>query len=242
MAIARSNTRSSSWSCPRFFEFVLYRLVSRLGMHISKIAAEHEAVRLFLIAHHRRLCPAECRRNLLSFSRSCLPDLNCAARGISGVPTPHGSPASDLAASGFDGRIPARAAGYGRVLSHTMSLRSLLLLVLDHRISAQHQEWSKRIMGGPTFLGISGWLYYQIVPPFYGLIRGSLRLPRWSMKPIVSAKRMMVLASILVFWAYGRGVSFRTRIRQQRRRADLFHAAAESLFRIVVHGLFSWVV
>ena len=29
-----------------FFELVLYRLVSRLGMHLSKLAAKYEAVRL----------------------------------------------------------------------------------------------------------------------------------------------------------------------------------------------------
>ena len=36
-----SNTRSN-WCCSSVFELVLYRLVSRLGMHISKIAAQHE--------------------------------------------------------------------------------------------------------------------------------------------------------------------------------------------------------
>jgi multisubunit Na+/H+ antiporter MnhG subunit len=41
---------------------------------------------------------------------------------------------------------------------------------------------------------------------------------------------LMVLASILVFWAYGRGVSFRTRNRQQRRRALWFGAVSGVVF------------
>src|SRR5690348_3207435 len=44
----------------------------------------------------------------------------------------------------------------------------------------------------------------------------------------------MVLASILVYWAYGRGLSFRSRNQRQRRRAIWFWGTAGTIFTVML--------
>ena len=137
-----------------------------------------------------------------------------------------------------DGRIPDRAAGHGgfhRVQCHYVSL---LLTALMIEYLSQHHEWSKRIMGATYYFGISGWLYYQILSTTYGWM-GVIAPPPFVYEANRLGEALMVLASILVFWAYGRGVSFRARNRQQRRRAIWFGAVSGVVFLgLLVYGLF----
>ena len=70
-------------------------------------------------------------------------------------------------------------------------------------------------MVGTFFLGISGWLYYQTMSTSYGLLN-ILDAP-----PLVHefnrlGEALMVLSSILVFWAYG-STSFVTKNKSQRK-------------------------
>jgi len=71
-----------------------------------------------------------------------------------------------------------------------------------------HTEWSHPAMGITYLLGIGGWLYYQIVSTIYSFI-GTVG-PAFVYEAHRGVKGCC-LVSILVMWAYGRGVSFRTR-------------------------------
>ena len=102
-----------------------------------------------------------------------------------------------------------------------------LLLILT--VSFLIVPWSKRVMGVVYYFGISGWLYYQIFSTAYGWM-GVIAAPPFVYEANRLGEALMVLASILVFWAYGRGVSFRTRNRQQRRRAIWFSAVSAVVF------------
>ena len=77
-------------------------------------------------------------------------------------------------------------------------------------------------------LGVFGWLYYQTVSTFYGFFQW-LTAPPFVHEMNRFGEAMMVLASILVFWAYG-GISFRTTNKRQRRRVVMVAATAASLF------------
>jgi hypothetical protein len=84
-------------------------------------------------------------------------------------------------------------------------------------------------MGATYYLGISGWLYYQIFSTTYGWM-GVVAPPPFVYEANRLGEALMVLASILVFWAYGRGVSFRTKNRRQRRRAIWFWSVSGLVF------------
>src|SRR3990170_4110836 len=99
-----------------FFELVLYRLVSRLGMHLSKLAAKYESVRIMFKV---------------------------------------------LSSMGFT------LLKLGSVVYNSVFWAILCLLVADYL--SVPRPWSQRIMIVVYLLGISGWLYYQVVSTTYGL-------------------------------------------------------------------------
>ena len=83
-------------------------------------------------------------------------------------------------------------------------------------------------MVGCYLLGIFGWLYYQTVSTAFGLV-GSVSVPPLVHEINRIGEAMMVLASILVLWAYG-GLSFTTSNRRQRRRLVLFTCVGAVVF------------
>jgi hypothetical protein len=89
-------------------------------------------------------------------------------------------------------------------------------------------------------LGISGWLYYQVVSTSYGLV-GSVQAPPFVHEINRAGEALMVLASILVFWAYG-GFSLTTKNKRQQRRtiAFMLTAAASFLLLLFVDSLAGW--
>ena len=95
-----------------FFELVLYRLVSRLGMHISKIAAEHEWVgTTFQLLTSVGFALLNVVAIFVFLALVVLLLNRLRARGISGVHCRHDSQRRTPLDS--NGRIPDRAAGYG---------------------------------------------------------------------------------------------------------------------------------
>jgi hypothetical protein len=108
-----------------------------------------------------------------------------------------------------------------------VSFLTLTLLMIEY--ISTHPEWSYRLMGITYFLGISGWLYYQILSTAYGWL-GSVAAPPLVYEVNRAGEAFMVLASVLVFWAYGRGLSFRSRNKQQRRRAIWFWSVNGTVF------------
>jgi hypothetical protein len=210
-----------------FLELILYRLVSRLGMHLSKLAKTHEwiiptftalteigqwllnmvAILLFLgltVGMANRLAS----RGLTGLNRVTIP---CVALLL-------------LLTMGFL-FIPPTMLGSG--LYNTVALVVIVLLMAEYLTT--HHDWSHRILGMTYLLGISGWLYYQIVSTFYSFA-GTVAAPPMVYEAHRGGEALMVLASILVFWAYGRGVSFRSRNQRQRRRAIWFWGTAVTIF------------
>src|SRR4029079_13131051 len=83
--------------------------------------------------------------------------------------------------------------------------------------------------------GIGGWFSYQIVSSLYAFL-GAAASPPMVYEAHRAGEALMVLGSILVFWAYGRGVSFRSRNQRQRHRAMWFWSTAAVIFI----SLFFW--
>ena len=81
-------------------------------------------------------------------------------------------------------------------------------------------------------MGIGGWLYYQIVSTFFSF-SGTVAAPPMVYESHRAGEALMVLASILVFWAYGQGVSFRSRNQRQRHRAIWFWSTAVTVFTVM---------
>src|SRR6476620_8516243 len=229
-----------------FFELVLYRLVSRLGMHLSKLAAKYEAVRLLfkgLSSIGFTLLNVVSLLLFLAFSLFLI------------------SKFKDLGRHAYDTVVTATIslllvltiafllvppAMLGSIAYNVITC--VVLVVLGTEYLRTHTHRSQRAMMVCFLLGVFGWLYYQTVSTFYGFFQ-------WvTAPPLVHelnrfGEAMMVLASILAFWAYG-GITLRTTNKRQRHRLIFFTTTAASLFfgllfldylfALYVAGLFCW--
>ena len=210
-----------------FLELILYRLVSRLGMHLSKLAADHQwiiptftaltevgqwllnvvAILLFLglmVGHVNRL----------------------AARGFTGL-TRFIVPCIALLLLLTVGFLFVPPSMLGSAIYNTVALAAIVLLMTEYLTT--HHDRAHRLLGLTYLLGIGGWLYYQIVSTFFSFT-GTVAAPPMVYESHRAGEAFMVLASILVFWAYGRGVSFRSRNQRQRHRAMWFWGTATVIF------------
>jgi hypothetical protein len=209
-----------------FFELVLYRLVSRLGMHLSKLAAKYEAVRLLfkgLSSIGFTLLNVVSLLLFLAFSLFLI------------------SKFKDLGRHAYDTVVTATIslllvltiafllvppAMLGSIAYNVVTC--VVLVVLATEYLRTHTQRSQRAMMVCFLLGVFGWLYYQTVSTFYGFFQ-------WvTAPPLVHelnrfGEAMMVWASILAFWAYG-GISLRTTNRRQRHRLIFFTTTAAGLF------------
>ena len=197
-----------------FLELVLYRLVSRLGMHLSKIAEKYEAVRItfqglsslgFMLLNVTSILAflviflllfQKLRKSVWagSYDRFLIPSVSLLVMVT-------------LAYLFFP---PAML---GSVIYNVISLVVMLILVIEYM--ATHKIWIQRLTIGCFFLGLSCWIYYQTMSTSYGLLHIV------SAPPLVHemnrlGEALMVLASILVFWAYG-STPLWTKNKQQRR-------------------------
>jgi hypothetical protein len=210
-----------------FLELILYRLVSRLGMHLSKLAADHQwiiptftalteigqwllnavAILLFLgltVGLLNRVSD----RGWTGLNRITIP---CVALLL-------------LLTIGF---LLVSPTMIGSAIYNFVALTAIALLMAEYL--STHQDLSHRVLGVVYLLGISGWLYYQIVSTFYSYI-GTVAAPPFVYEFHRGGEALMVLASILVYWAYGQGLSFRSRNQRQRRRAIWFWGTAGTIF------------
>jgi hypothetical protein len=119
----------------------------------------------------------------------------------------------------------------GSAIYNFVALVVLICLMVEYL--STHTEWSQRAMGITYLLGIGGWLYYQIMSTIYSFI-GTVEAPPFVYEAHRGGEGLLVLSSILVMWAYGRGVSFRTRNQRQRRRAIWFWVTAGSVFTLML--------
>jgi len=216
-----------------FLELVLYRLASRLGMHLSKMAADHPwitptftgltevgawllnivAVLLFLAI------------TLLLVHRWGAPETSRLFKmGLAGTALLLGLTILFLVVQ------PGMA---GAIAYNGVTLLVLTCFAFEYFLT--HREPAQRILIGTYSLGVSGWLYYQIMSTTYSLA-GALTEP-----PLVYASHrigeaLMLLASVLVFVAYGKSksLSLRTTNRRQRTRAIWFWATTGLTFSLLL--------
>lgn len=216
-----------------FFELVLYRLLSRLGMHLSKMAATHPwitptftaltevgawllnivAVLLFLsltVTIVIRWGRHETGRLL---------KLGMAGTGLLMVLT--------LLFLVVQPGMP------GAILYNGVTFLVLTALVMDYLIT--HREPAQRLLAATFYFGVSGWLYYQIISTIYSWA-GTLAAPPLVYESHRMGEALMVLASFMVFIAYGKSksLSLRTKNRTQRNRALWFWSTTGLIFSSLI--------
>lgn len=209
-----------------FFELVLYRLVSRLGMHLSKLAAKYEAVRLLfkgLSSIGFTLLNVVSLLLFLAFSLVLVSKLK--ELGRNSYDTFLLTTVSLLLVLTVAFLIVPPAM-LGSMAYNVVTCAALAVLAIEYLKT--HLRRSQRAMMVCFLLGVFGWLYYQTVSTFYGFFQW-LTAPPLVHEMNRFGEAMMVLSSILVFWAYG-GISFRTTNRRQRRRVIMFAATGAGLF------------
>jgi hypothetical protein len=114
----------------------------------------------------------------------------------------------------------------GSIIYNVVSIAVLIILALEYFHT--HGRGIQRATIVCYLLGVFGWLYYQTVSTAYGF------LSLVSVPPLVheinrAGEAMMVLASILLLWAYG-GISLKTKNLRQRRRVVLFVSIGAAVF------------
>jgi hypothetical protein len=209
-----------------FFELVLYRLVSRLGMHLSKLAAKYEAVRLLfkgLSSVGFTLLNVVSLLLFLAFSLILLSKLKELGRNAYDTFLLTTVSLLLVLTVAF---LIVPPAMLGSMAYNVVTCAVLAVLGIEYLKT--HTRRTQRAMMVCFLLGILGWLYYQTVSTFYGFFQW-LTAPPLVHEMNRFGEAMMVLASILVFWAYG-GISFRTTNKRQRRRVVTFAATGASLF------------
>jgi len=210
-----------------FLELVLYRLVSRLGMHLSKLAATHPWITptfTVLTEIGTWLLNVVAILLFLGFivtmaNRSAVQEPSKLAQA--------GMASAALLLLLTVGFLLVQPAMLGSVIYNGLAWITLALFMAEY--VSTHHERAQRILGIVYFLGISGWLYYQIISTAYSLA-GTLAAPPLVYEFHRAGEALMVLASFLVFVAYGQGLSLRTKNRRQRTRALWFWATAGAIF------------
>ncbi len=209
-----------------FLELILYRLVSRLGMHLGKLAEKYEAVRIgFQVLSSIGFALLNTVALLLFLALLVLL-FNKMASGGSDKFAPFLLPSTSLLLLLTVAFLLFEPGMLGSVVYNVIAFAVILILVVQY--VAVHPSVGQRAFGLCFFLGISGWLYYQVVSTTYGLL-GMFAAPPWTHEVNRAGEALMVLASILVFWAYGWG-GFLTRNKRHRRRVLTFVAVGGSAF------------
>jgi hypothetical protein len=210
-----------------FLELILYRLVSRLGMHLSKLAADHQwIIPTFTALTEVGQWLLNVVAILLFLGLTVGMANRLAARGFTGL-TRFIAPCIALLLLLTIGFLFVPPSMLGSAIYNTAALSAIVLLMSEYL--SMHHDRSHRLLGITYLLGIGGWLYYQIVSTLFSFA-GTVVAPPMVYEAHRAGEACMVLASILVFWAYGRGVSFRSRNQRQRHRAIWFWSTAAAIF------------
>ena len=206
-------------------ELVLYRLISRLGMHLSKVAQEYAVVDYFLRGS------AKLGFALLNFSALLLfvalftflfskTQGTSKARPLDQVVLPLVSLLLALTLT-FLIFTPVML---GSIAYSVVTVLVVWAIVVQYWI--QNPSLKARAMIGCYGLGVSSWLYYQITTSTYGWL-GLTYSPPLVLDIHRYGEAFMVLSTALVFAVYS-GFSLRTKNRRQRRRT-IFYAATWGL-------------
>ena len=199
-----------------FLELILYRLASRLGMHMSKLAEKSEAVRLTFTT-------LSSLGFILLNVTSLLLFLVLFILLIQKLRQSVWSGSFDRLLVSAVSLLMALTVVYlifppamlGSVIYNLVSLAILLILTAEFLVT--RHLWRQRVTVGCFILGIAGWFYYQTVSTTYGLL-GIVNAPPLVHEISRVGEALMVVSSILVLWSYG-STSFFTRNKTQRKWA-----------------------
>lgn len=209
-----------------FLELVLYRLISRLGMHLSKVAEQYDSVRITLQALSSigfALLNTVAILVFLALLILLFRNMSMTGPGWYSTMVVPSASLLVLLTLAFLAFPPAMI---GSVAYNLIAFG--VILMLSVRYLTIHRSWAQRAFGLSFFLGISGWLYYQTVSTSYGLM-GWFAAPPFVHEVNRAGEALMVLASILAVWAYG-GVGVFTKNKRHRRRVLTFAAVGGSAF------------
>ncbi len=214
-----------------FMELVLYRLASRLGMHLSKLAEKYEAVRIgfqgisslgFMLLNVTSILAF-----LVIFILVYQKMQSTLWRGTYDKVL---IPLVCLLIIVTVGYLIFPPAMLGSVVYNVLTL--LLLVILTIECMKTHKLLSQRLAIGCFSLGICGWIYYQTLTTSYGLM-GMVTAPPLVHELNRLGEALMVLSSILVFWAYG-STSLRTKNKQQRKWALTLLISGGTIFFLLL--------
>ena len=215
-----------------FLELVLYRLASRLGMHMAKLAEKSEAVRLtFTTLSSLGFILLNITSILLFLVLFILLIQKLRPSIWSGNFDHLSEPLVSLLVVLTIVYLVFPPAMLGSVVYNILSLGIVVVLTAD--FFASHRLWSQRITIGCFVLGIMGWIYYQTVSTTYGLL-GIIEAPPLVHEISRGGEAFMVMASLLVFWSYGTTSLF-TKNRTQRKWAITFLASGGLTFLAVLY-------
>lgn len=216
-----------------FLELVLYRLVSRLGMHLSKLAADHPWITPTFTAL------TEVGTWLLNIVAVLL----FLALTLALIHRWGGAETSRLSKLGSAGAallllltvafLVVQPGMLGAIVYNGLTLLVLTVFVSEYAMT--HRAPAQRVLAATYYLGVSGWLYYQIVSTIYSVM-GTIAAPPLVYESHRMGEALMVLASFVVFVAYGKSksLSLRTRNRRQRNRAMWFWSTTGVIFTALI--------
>ncbi len=214
-----------------FFELVLYRLVSRLGMHLGKLAEKYEAVRIgFRTLSALGFVLLNMTAILVFLILGILIVQKIRTKLWVGQWDKVVIPLSALLVVCTVGFLFSPPAMLGSVVYNIIAFGLLIFLLVEYW--GTHRLVSQRLMVGSFFLGITGWLYYQTMSTTYGLLN-ILDAPPFVHEVNRLGEALMVLSSILVFWAYG-STSFVTKNKSQRKWGLTLLISGGSVFLILL--------
>jgi hypothetical protein len=215
-----------------FSELVLYRLASRLGMHMAKLAEKSEAVRLtFKTLSSLGFILLNVTSILLFLVLFILLIQKLKPSIWSGSYDRLLVPLVSLLMVLTIVYLVFPPAMLGSVIYNIVTLAILVTLMAEFLVS--HRLLSQRITVGCFVLGIFGWIYYQTVTTSYGLL-GILDAPPLVHEISRGGEAFMVLASILVLWSYG-STSLFTKNKTQRKWALTLLASGGITFFTVLY-------
>ena len=152
-----------------FFELVLYRLVSRLGMHLGKLAEKYEAVRIgFRTLSSLGFVLLNMTAILVFLILGILIIQKLRTKLWVGQWDKVVIPLVALLVACTVGYLFFPPAMLGSVVYNILAFGILVFLLVEYW--GTHRLLSQRLMVGTFFLGISGWIYYHTMSTSYGLL------------------------------------------------------------------------
>ncbi|MFO0773035.1 MAG: hypothetical protein U0172_00045 [Nitrospiraceae bacterium] len=212
-------------------ELILYRLTSRLGMHFSKVAQEHEWVRLLfkgLSSVGFMLLNVVALLIFIALGMLVLRGLRSTqSQWYERIVWPGLALLLVLTVAFIVLVIVQVDLGMMSAVAYNAVAFLVMLGLVIHYVTT-HEGWLPRACVLTFFTGLSCWLYYQSLSTIFGSF-GSGGVPPLAHEANRTGEALMVLSSILTFAAFGADAFFSKNLRQ-RRRVLWFAAVGGTVF------------